>query len=86
MKATLTLLLLLALLTSGFGQSDTTCVDTFIVQALVAGLPAKLVADIVGNSVRVIEENYAWIAEEDLMQAAKRLDGDAFTTALLPMP
>jgi integrase len=58
--------------------------DTFIVQCLLLGIPAKLVADMAGNSVRIIEQNYSWIAKEDLAGAAMRLTQGVFSTNFLP--
>lgn len=58
--------------------------DTYIVAALVAGVPAAIVAQIVGNSVLVIERHYASLAEYELTRAREMLNAMPSITAILP--
>jgi len=48
--------------------------DTFIVQALVAGVPAFLVAKICGNSVRVIESHYSMFTTDEISTTMQQLN------------
>ncbi len=54
--------------------------DTFIVQALVAGVPAFMVAKICGNSVRVIEEHYSQFGSEEFSVALKHLNDSSMSS------
>jgi len=57
--------------------------DTFIVNAIMSGIPTLLVARIVGNSPGVIDKHYAPLAEDEMKSALKRLDATGFTTNIL---
>ncbi len=57
---------------------------TFIVFALRSGVPAFLVAEIVGNSERVIRDHYAHLAKNDLKAVASQLNAISFSTSFLP--
>ncbi|MBU1920283.1 site-specific integrase, partial [bacterium] len=58
--------------------------DTFIVNAIMSGIPVLLVARIVGNSPSVIDKHYAPLAEDEMKSALKKLDATGFATNLLP--
>lgn len=58
--------------------------DTFIVNAIMSGIPLMLVARIVGNSPAVIDRHYAPLAEDEMKAALKKLDSAGFSTTLLP--
>lgn len=57
--------------------------DTFIVNAIMSGIPVLLVARIVGNSPAVIDRHYAPLAEDEMKAALKKLDAAGFATNFL---
>lgn len=58
--------------------------DTFIVNAIMSGIPVLLVARIVGNSPAVIDRHYAPLAEDEMKIALRKLNAIEFSTSFLP--